>query len=343
MRSALLRSSRRGIASKAAAVKSEEAGYKAIAEALQKAYTPGSTFSSMKAVIAADPALAATASKAKTLKAEGVDISFSLARAMSSPTEAPVTVAVTGAGSDAAAEALYKIAAGEMLGPETPVVLQVEGAAADVVADLKACAFPLLKSVTAASSADAAIAGAAYAYIGAGGAAAGKAVASVKGIVVACASNADAAAVAKVAPSAVVTAVTEAPAFAAAEAIADKLGCDLDEVSNVIVWGNSSVDLSHTTVKGNWAKDVLSGPPPAPSATNSAQAIVTTLSTLAMGSKDWVSMGVPAVGDYGMGTGFFYSVPVWGKGGGEFKRVGGISIDPATAEVMEKARVELSA
>ena len=40
----------------------------------------------------------------------------------------------------------------------------------------------------------------------------------------------------------------------------------------------------------------------------------------------WVSMAVPAVGDYGMGTGFFYSVPVICGPPGHFRRVGGVSL-----------------
>ena len=63
----------------------------------------------------------------------------------------------------------------------------------------------------------------------------------------------------------------------------------------------------------------------------------------ALGSEDkWVSMGVPAVGDYGMGTGFFYSVPVTCTPG-SYKRVGGVTLTPAVATAMEADRVALLA
>jgi hypothetical protein len=39
-------------------------------------------------------------------------------------------------------------------------------------------------------------------------------------------------------------------------------------------------------------------------------------------------MGVPAVGDFGTGSGIFYSVPVICEEGGEVMRVGGVSLTP---------------
>jgi len=63
----------------------------------------------------------------------------------------------------------------------------------------------------------------------------------------------------------------------------------------------------------------------------------------ALGSGgEWVSMGVPAVGDYGMGTGFFYSVPVVCSPG-EYKRVGGVTLTADVAAAMEASRVQLAA
>ena len=55
-----------------------------------------------------------------------------------------------------------------------------------------------------------------------------------------------------------------------------------------------------------------------------------------------MSMAVPAEGSYGLGSGFFYSVPVTCPGGGPVKRVGGIPIAPALAEAMEAQRVALA-
>ena len=56
----------------------------------------------------------------------------------------------------------------------------------------------------------------------------------------------------------------------------------------------------------------------------------------------WVSMGVPAVGDYGMGTGFFYSVPVVCTPG-DYKRIGGVTMTAEVAAAAEASRAELVA
>ena len=53
-------------------------------------------------------------------------------------------------------------------------------------------------------------------------------------------------------------------------------------------------------------------------------------------------MGVPAVGDYGMGEGFFFSVPVVCEPG-EYKRVGGVTMTPEVAAVLESSRTALAA
>ena len=53
-------------------------------------------------------------------------------------------------------------------------------------------------------------------------------------------------------------------------------------------------------------------------------------------------MGVKTSGEYGLGDGLFYSVPVTCSGGGPILRVGGIPISPALATAMEGQRVALS-
>ena len=73
-----------------------------------------------------------------------------------------------------------------------------------------------------------------------------------------------------------------------------------------------------------------------------ADGIVAHMKDWALGSGNkWVSMGVPAVNDYGMGTGFFYSVPVVTTPG-SYKRVGGISLTPEVAMAMETSRAALA-
>ena len=90
---------------------------------------------------------------------------WTYSRVLCNPAGPPKVVAVTGAGTDTGAEALYRIAAGEMLGGSTPVTLQVSGADPAVLKDLQDCAFPCLAGVTAAASPAAAVKGAAMAIL----------------------------------------------------------------------------------------------------------------------------------------------------------------------------------
>ena len=117
------------------------------------------------------------------------------------------------------------------------------------------------------------------------------------------------------------------------------------EVSNVIAWGRGVADVSHATVGGKWALKVTEEPLPKvePATTVMiADAVVAHMKALVTGSDGkWMSMGVPATGDYGMGEGFFYSVPVVCEPG-EFKRVGGVTLTPAVAAMMESERVALA-
>ncbi len=74
----------------------------------------------------------------------------------------PVRVAVTGAAGQIAYSLLFRIASGDMLGPEQPVVLQLLevtpalGALRGVVMELEDCAFPLLAGITTSDDPEAA-------------------------------------------------------------------------------------------------------------------------------------------------------------------------------------------
>src|SRR5437016_5402421 len=67
----------------------------------------------------------------------------------------PVRVAVTGAAGQIGYALLFRIASGDMLGPDQPVILQLLevtpalGALAGVVMELNDCAFPTLHGVVA--------------------------------------------------------------------------------------------------------------------------------------------------------------------------------------------------
>jgi len=87
------------------------------------------------------------------------------------PPPAPVHVTVTGAAGQIGYSLLFRIASGEMLGPEQPVVLrllEIEPAMAalhGVVMELEDCAFPLLAGVEATSELKTAFEGASWALL----------------------------------------------------------------------------------------------------------------------------------------------------------------------------------
>jgi len=249
-----------------------------------------------------------------------------------------VAVAVAGAGTPAGTEALFRIASGLMLGGDQPVTISAIGASDTTIKELTDCGFPLLSGVSKGSS----LSGAAYSIILEGDAAS-----LAKGVtglvaVVGCAS---AKAAAAAAPEASVTAITMIAQAAAEVALAEKAGASVDTVNKVTVWGEGAVDFSSATVGGKWALDVVGDWVPdvsSPDPEVAADAVVAHMKGWALGSDGkWLSMGVPATGDYGLGSGFFYSVPVT-CAPGEFKRVGGIPISPELATSMEAERAALA-
>src|SRR5882724_10585741 len=90
---------------------------------------------------------------------------------MTSFEKAPVHVAVTGAAGQIGYSLLFRIASGEMLGPDQPVILRLLeitpalGALGGVVMELDDCAFPLLAGVIATDDAHQAFEGVNYALL----------------------------------------------------------------------------------------------------------------------------------------------------------------------------------
>jgi malate dehydrogenase len=88
-----------------------------------------------------------------------------------SPSKAPVHVTVTGAAGQIGYSLLFRIASGQMLGPDQPVVLRLleiepaMGALTGVVMELDDCAFPLLAGVEATSDAKTAFDGTSWALL----------------------------------------------------------------------------------------------------------------------------------------------------------------------------------
>ena len=206
----------------------------------------------------------------------------------------PVKVAVTGAAGQIGYSLLFRIAAGEMLGREQPVILQLLeitpalGALGGVVMELDDCAFPLLHSVTTSDDATVAFEDADYALLvgsrprgpgmeradlleanGAIFTKQGRAlndVASrnVKVLVVGNPANTNALIAMHNAPDLTpeqFSAMTRLDHNRAVAQLAQKTESAVKDVQKVIIWGNHSStqvpDTSHATVAGKPASELV--------------------------------------------------------------------------------------
>lgn len=207
----------------------------------------------------------------------------------------PVRVAVTGAAGQIGYSLLFRIASGEMLGDDQPVVLQLLevtpalGALRGVVMELEDCAFPLLAGVTTSDDPDVAFGDADVALlVGArprskgmerkdlleangaiftrqGRALAAGAARGVKVLVVGNPANTNALiarANAAGIPAEQFTAMTRLDQNRARAQVAAKAGVGVTEVRDLVIWGNHSAtqypDLFHAKVSGRPATEVIS-------------------------------------------------------------------------------------
>jgi malate dehydrogenase len=205
---------------------------------------------------------------------------------------APVKVAVTGAAGQIGYALLFRIASGQLLGPDTPIALKLLEippaikAAEGTTLELTDCAFPLLASVDNYDDPAQAFDGVNIAMlVGArprstgmeradlleangaifkpqGEALNGAAAADVKVLVVGNPANTNAlilAANAPDIPAERITAMTRLDQNRAVALLAQKLGVSVDDVSDLAVWGNHSPsmfpDLFNATVNGERAVD----------------------------------------------------------------------------------------
>ena len=185
----------------------------------------------------------------------------------------PVRVAVTGAAGSIGYSLLFRIASGEMLGPDTPVILhlieipqavdKVEG----VVMELNDCAFPLLKDVVVTDDPMVGFDGVNIAilvggrprgpgmvradlikangpiFTGMGEAINAKAADDIRVVVVANPCNTNAlitAANAPDVPNERFTALTRLDQNRARHQLANKAGVSVNDVTNMGIWGNHS-------------------------------------------------------------------------------------------------------
>jgi malate dehydrogenase len=311
----------------------------------------------------------------------------------------PVRIAITGAAGHIGYALVFRIAAGDMLGPEQPVILQLLeippalDALKGVVMELKDCAFPLLMDAVATDQPDVAFKDADYALlVGAKPRGAGMerkdllqqnakifgpqgkalndhASRDVRVLVVGNPANTNALIARSSAPDLgdhQFSAMTRLDHNRALAQLADKTGTHVTDIKKMIIWGNHSStqypDINHCTVNGKpaaelvdqtWFRDTFIGTVQqrgaaiikargASSAASAASAAIDHMRTWALGTADgdWVSMGVPSDGSYGIGEGVIYSVPVTCKDG-KYAVVQGLAIDEFTRGRMDATHKEL--
>ncbi len=208
--------------------------------------------------------------------------------------KAPVRVTVTGAAGQISYSLLFRIAAGQMLGTDQPVILQLLEitpaleALKGVAMELDDCAFPLLAGIVQTDDANVAFKDTDYALLvgarprGPGMerkdlleanaaifSAQGKAIDAnasrdIKVLVVGNPANTNALIAQRNAPSInprQFTAMTRLDHNRAMSQIADKTGATINDVTNMTIWGNHSAtqypDLHHAKVNGKTAIDLV--------------------------------------------------------------------------------------
>ena len=318
----------------------------------------------------------------------------------------PVRVAVTGAAGQIGYSLLFRIAAGDMLGQDQPVILQLLEitpalkALQGVVMELRDGAFPLLADVITSDDPMVAFKDAEYALLvgamprkagmergdllGANGGIfkpqgeALNAVASrnVKVLVVGNPANTNALIAQQNAPDLdpkCFTAMVRLDHNRALSQLAEKTGAAVSDIKNVTIWGNHSStqypDLSQATVNGKPALDqvdrtwyendyiptvakrgaAIIEARGASSAASAASAAIDHMHDWALGTADgeWVSMGIPSDGSYGIPEGLIYGFPVRVKDG-KYEIVQGLDVSDfsrgkmdATARELEEERDEV--
>ncbi len=208
--------------------------------------------------------------------------------------KAPVRVAITGGAGQIAYSLAFRIAAGDMLGPDQPVILQLleippaMGALEGVVMELNDCAFPLVQDIVATDDPNVAFKDADYALlVGArprgpgmerkdllqanaqifsvqGKALNDHASRDVKVLVVGNPANTNALIARENAPDldpGLFTAMTRLDHNRALAQLAEKSGKHINDIEKMIIWGNHSAtqypDLHHATVAGQAAMGLV--------------------------------------------------------------------------------------
>ncbi len=311
----------------------------------------------------------------------------------------PVRVAITGAAGNIGYQLAFRIASGDMLGKDQPVILQLLeitpalDALKGVVMELRDCAFPLLHDIVATDDANVAFKAADYALLvgarprgpgmerkdllSANGAIfgpQGKALndhadKNVKVLVVGNPANTNALIARAAAPDLNprnFTAMTRLDHNRAMWQLAEKTGKHINDVKNVIIWGNHSAtqypDISHCTISGTaaseqvdaaWYKDsfipdvqqrgaAIIKARGASSAASAASSAIDHMRSWSLGTAEgeWVSMAVPSDGSYGIEPGIIYSYPCICKDG-DYQIVQDLAISDFDRSKMDATEKEL--
>ena len=161
------------------------------------------------------------------------------------------------------------------------------------------------------------------------------------------------------------TAMTRLDHNRALSQLAEKTGVHATKIEQMAIWGNHSAtqypDLHHCKVDGKAALDLVDqtwyendfiptvqkrgaaiiAARGASSAASAASAAIDHMRSWALGSDgDWVSMGVPSDGSYGIKEGIIYSFPCT-CAGGDYKIVQGLEINDFSRAKMEATEKEL--
>ena len=311
----------------------------------------------------------------------------------------PVSVTITGAAGQIGYQLAFRIASGQMLGADQPVILKLLEitpalqALEGVVMELDDCAFDTLAGVVATDDASIAFEDSDYALlVGArprgpgmerkdlleanaqifsvqGKAMNDHASRDIKVLVVGNPANTNALITSSNAPDidpANITAMTRLDHNRAAAQLAAKTGKHASDVKQITIWGNHSAtqypDIHHATVAGQAALGLVDGDwlteefiptvqqrgaaiikaRGASSAASAASAAIDHMHDWVAGTAadDWVSMGIPADGSYGIEEGVIYSYPVRCSGG-NYEIVQGLGISDFSRERMDATNAEL--
>jgi malate dehydrogenase len=317
--------------------------------------------------------------------------------------KSPLRVAVTGAAGQIGYSLLFRIANGDLLGRDQPVILQLleipdekaQKALKGVMMEIDDCAFPLLAGMSAHSDPMTAfkdldvgllvgarprgpgmerkdlLAANAQIFTAQGKALDAVASRNVKVLVVGNPANTNAyiaKETAKSLPATAFSAMLRLDHNRALSQLAAKIGKPVSSFRKLTVWGNHSptmyADYRYATADGQsvkalvndeeWNKNVflptvgkrgaaIIDARGLSSAASAANAAIDHVHDWLLGSKgEWVTMGVPSDGSYGIPEGIMYGMPVITQPGGKYEIVKGLEIDAFSRERMDFTLKELN-